>query len=119
MAEQPRDIATIDDYHAHVYFDPDTRDRAELLRKWVEERFPVRMGNWRDEPVGPHVKAMYQIAFQKEQFPTLVPFLMLNRMGLTILLHPQSGRPRDDHTLHASWMGEVLPVKMEVLRETG
>ena len=48
---------------------------------------------------------------------SLVPFLMLNRMGLTILLHPQSGRPRDDHTLHASWMGQVLPVKTEVLRE--
>jgi DOPA 4,5-dioxygenase len=44
---------------------------------------------------------------------------MLNRMGLTILLHPQSGRPRDDHTLHATWMGQVLPVKTEVLRETG
>jgi DOPA 4,5-dioxygenase len=43
---------------------------------------------------------------------------MLNRMGLTVLLHPESGRPRDDHTLHAVWMGEVLPVKTEVLPET-
>jgi DOPA 4,5-dioxygenase len=39
-------------------------------------------------------------------------------MGLTVLLHPESGRPRDDHTLHAMWMGEVLKVKTEVLRET-
>jgi len=46
-----------------------------------------------------------------------VPFLMLNRMGLTVLVHPQSDRPRDDHTLHAVWMGEVLPVKTQVLRE--
>ena len=72
------------------------------------------MGRWHDEPVGPHVQAMYQIAFQPELFPTLVPFLMMNRMGLTVLLHPQSGRPRDDHTLNAMWMGEVLPVKTEV-----
>jgi aromatic ring-cleaving dioxygenase len=49
----------------------------------------------------------------------LLPFLMLNRMGLTILLHPQSGRPRDDHTRNAVWMGEVLPVKTAVLREVG
>ena len=42
---------------------------------------------------------------------------MLNRMGLTVLLHPESGRPRDDHTLHAMWMGEVLPLKTEILRE--
>ena len=119
MAEQPKDVGTIADYHAHVYYDPTSKDRAALLRQWVEERFPVRMGSWRDEPVGPHVQAMYQIAFDTEQFPTLVPFLMLNRMGLTVLVHPQSGRPRDDHTLHASWMGQVLPVKTEVLRETG
>ena len=47
-----------------------------------------------------------------------MPFLMMNRMGLTVLLHPQSGRPRDDHTINAVWMGEVLPVKTEVLRES-
>jgi DOPA 4,5-dioxygenase len=83
----------------------------------VEERFPVRMGSWRDQPVGPHVQAMYQIAFAPEWFPTLVPFLMMNRMGLTILVHPQSGRPRDDHTINPLWMGQVLPVKTEVLPE--
>ena len=53
---------------------------------------------------------MYQIAFENDQFPTLAPFLMMNRMGLTILLHPESGRPRDDHTINAVWMGQVLPL---------
>ena len=119
MQDVPKEIAAIKDYHAHVYYDPDSRDRAALLRKWVEERFTMRMGSWHDEPVGPHVQAMYQIAFAPEVFPTLVPFLMMNRMGLTVLVHPQSGRPRDDHTLNAVWLGEVLAVKTEVLREVG
>lgn len=118
MGDKPKDVGAIADYHAHIYYDPASKDRAALLRRWVEERFPARMGNWHDTPVGPHVQAMYQIAFTPELFPTLVPFLMLNRMGLTILVHPQSGRPRDDHTLHATWMGEVLAVKTEVLPET-
>jgi DOPA 4,5-dioxygenase len=117
MTDAPKDIATIQDYHAHVYYDAASRDRAALLRQWVEQRFPARMGRWHDQPVGPHIQAMYQIAFTPDLLPTLAPFLMLNRMGLTILLHPESGRPRDDHTLHAVWMGEVLPVKTEVLRE--
>ena len=43
---------------------------------------------------------------------------MMNRMGLTVLLHPESGRPRDDHTLNATWMGAVLPLKTEILPET-
>ncbi|HUN44857.1 MAG TPA: DOPA 4,5-dioxygenase family protein [Acetobacteraceae bacterium] len=121
MQDGPKDIAGIEDYHAHVYYDPASRDRAATLRGWVEKRFAgqMRMGSWHDEPVGPHVQAMYQIAFPPMLLPTLVPFLMLNRMGLTILLHPQSGRPRDDHTLNAVWMGEVLAVKTEVLREVG
>jgi len=117
--DAPKDVAAIKDYHAHVYYDAESRARAALLRGWVETRFPVRMGSWHDEPVGPHVQAMYQIAFAPDVLPSLVPFLMLNRMGLTVLLHPQSGRPRDDHTLHAVWMGEVLPVKRERLREVG
>jgi aromatic ring-cleaving dioxygenase len=119
MALSPNDPARITDYHIHVYYDPEDRDRAARLRGWVEERFPVRMGRWHDVPVGPHVTAMYQIAFTPDLFPALVPFVMMNRMGLTVLLHPQSGRPRDDHTINATWMGEVLPVKTEVLPEVG
>lgn len=119
MTDSPNDPAAIADYHVHVYYDPDSRDRAALLRQWVEARFPVRMGRWHDQPVGPHAQAMYQIAFTPEVLPALLPFLMLNRMGLTILLHPQSGRPRDDHTRHAVWMGQVLPVKTDILPEVG
>ena len=116
-----QDIAAIHDYHAHVYYDPSTKPKAAQLRQWVEDHFAgrMRMGSWHDEQVGPHVQAMYQIAFAPDQFPTLVPFLMMNRMGLTVLVHPQSGRPRDDHTVNAVWLGQVLPVKTEVLREVG
>ena len=118
MSGQPVDPARITDYHLHVYYDPASRDRAAQLREWVEARFPVRMGRWHDVPVGPHPAAMYQILFPADQFPALVPFVMMNRMGLTVLLHPESGRPRDDHTLNATWMGAVLPLKTEILRET-
>jgi aromatic ring-cleaving dioxygenase len=116
--EAPVDPARITDYHIHVYYDPESRDRAAQLREWVEARFPVRMGRWHDVPVGPHPTAMYQILFPKELFPALVPFVMMNRQGLTILLHPESGRPRDDHTLNATWMGGVLPLNTAILPET-
>lgn len=121
MADVPKDPGAIKDYHAHIYYDPSSKERATALRAWLEERFAgqMRMGSWHDEPVGPHVQAMYQVAFPPALLPTLLPFLMLNRMGLTILLHPQSGRPRDDHTLNAVWMGAVLAVKTEVLPEKG
>ena len=43
MQDAPKDTAAIKDYHAHVYYDPASKDRAALLRKWVEERFTMRM----------------------------------------------------------------------------
>ncbi len=113
----PTETQAIDSYHAHVYYDPATKDVAAALRQWVEERFTVRMGRWHDVPVGPHPQAMYQIAFEPALFPTLMPFLMLNRMGLTVLVHPESGRPRDDHLKHAVWMGAVLKLKGDILPE--
>ncbi len=118
-ANAPVDPARITDYHLHVYYDPASRDRAALLREWVEVRFPaVRMGRWHDGPVGPHPTAMYQVQFPVEVFATLAPFVMMNRLGLTVLLHPESGRPRDDHTLNATWMGQVLTLNTAMLPET-
>jgi DOPA 4,5-dioxygenase len=61
---------------------------------------------------------MYQIAFETALFPLLVPFLMLNRQGLTVLVHPETNRPRDDHLLHALWLGAVLPLNGSILPET-
>ena len=114
-----RDTTEIHAWHAHVYFDPEDRAAALKLREAIGARFPgTTLGRWHAVPVGPHPAAMYQIAFAPDQFPTLVPFLMMNRMGLTVLLHPESGRPRDDHTVNATWMGEVLSLRTEILRET-
>lgn len=112
----PRPVAAIRDYHAHVYYDPSTtRGMAQELRALIEERFEARLGRWHDAPVGPHTRAMYQVAFATGQFATLVPFLMLNRGGLSVLVHPNTGAPRDDHLLHALWLGQPLALNEQVL----
>lgn len=103
-------------YHAHVYYDPaHTRAVAEALRQQIAERFSVQLGRWHDVPVGPHTAAMYQVAFEVAQFATLVPWLMLNRQGLDVLVHPNTLAPRDDHLVHALWLGRPLPLKEETL----
>lgn len=58
---------------------------------------------------------MYQVQFATELFASFVPWLALNRRGLAILVHPESGNALADHTDHAIWMGEVLDIKTEVL----
>ena len=83
----------IQHYHAHVYYDPaSSRDRAARLRERVAAIFPgATLGRWHDTPVGPHTQSMYQIAFPPPLLASFLPWLMLNRDGLSILLHPGTG----------------------------
>jgi DOPA 4,5-dioxygenase len=113
------DPATIREYHAHIYYDPgQTRDRAARLRERVAAEFPAAiLGRWHDAPVGPHPQAMYQIAFPREMLAAFVPWLMLNRDGLTVLLHPETGDDYVDHSAHAAWFGAVLPLRLEMFRK--
>jgi aromatic ring-cleaving dioxygenase len=118
MAELLDDPARIEGYHAHLYYAPETRAVAERLRDAIGEHFPrARVGSWHDEPVGPHPVAMYQVAFAVEDFPLVVPWLMLNREGLNVLVHPLTDDSVADHTRFALWLGSPLRLRVEVLRK--
>ena len=112
------DPGIVEGYHAHLYYAPGTRSIAERLRTAIGARFPrARVGNWHDAPVGPHPVAMYQVAFAVEDFPTLVPWLMLNREDLNILVHPLTHDSVADHTRFALWLGSPVPLRVDVLRK--
>jgi DOPA 4,5-dioxygenase len=117
MPETIADPAIITGYHAHLYYAPQTRPVAERLRAAIAAEFPAaRIGNWHDQPVGPHPVSMYQVAFTVDEFPRLVPWLMLNRDELNILVHPLTNDSVADHTHFALWLGSPLPLRTELLR---
>lgn len=107
----------ITDYHAHVYYTPETKAAAAELREALGARFAVRLGRWHDALVGPHTASMYQVAFAPEEFPRVVPYLMLNHGPLPVLIHPGTGDDLTDHTAHAMWLGEKLPLRLEALTD--
>ena len=117
MTMQETDPAQIREYHAHVYYEPATRADAERVREGLAERFPVQLGRWHDQPIGPHSRGMYQVLFAVDQFARIVPWLMLNRRGLDVLVHPETGDDLADHTRHALWLGQPLPLRLEALQD--
>ena len=60
------------------------------------------------EKLDPHIQY-----FPAEMLATFVPWLMLNRDGLVVLLHPETGDDLADHTAHAAWFGAILPLRLE------
>ena len=111
MTETP----TIDSYHAHVYFGPETVDQARALCEAVRDGFPgVEMGRVHEREVGPHPRWSCQLTFAPELFAKVIPWLALNREGLTVFIHPNTGDALADHRDHALWMGELLPLKLEI-----
>ena len=113
MAENAREVKN---YHAHIYYDPETKDAAARVRAGLGAQFNVQLGRWHDEPVGPHLKAMYQAIFSPEEFGRVVPWLMLNREGLDVLVHPSTGDSYGDHLERCLWLGERLKLNESVLR---
>jgi DOPA 4,5-dioxygenase len=119
MAKTSAETIWVRGYHAHVYYDAATRPIAERLRERLAERFPVELGQFSGEQVGPHPVPQFQIVFNAAQFQHVVPWLMLNREGLDILVHPLTDSVYDDHSGYALWLGRPVALKLDTLRRSG
>jgi aromatic ring-cleaving dioxygenase len=107
---KPRAYTDIKSYHAHIYFDEDNSEKAALLRRWVAERFEVELGDWNLTPRGPHVTPSFYFGFTNDLLHVILPWLQLNSLGLTILLHPNTDDPRADHLYYTAWINRSQPV---------
>ena len=112
-------MTEINGYHAHVYYNADTRKIAEGLRDTIIEKFAVKPGAFSDEPIGPHPVSQFNVIFQSEEFQKIVPWLMLNHEGLDVLIHPLTESSYDDHSKNALWLGTPVPVRLEKLSRPG
>ena len=107
-------MAEIAGFHAHVYFDEGTTEQARALCEEAARRFGVTMGRMHERLVGPHPRWSCQLAFPPALFGEVVPWLALARNGLTVFIHPETGDELGDHRDRAIWMGEMLPLKLEM-----
>ena len=102
----------IDGYHAHVYFVAETRPRAARLRETIAATLGVEVRELSDEPRGPHPVPQFRFSFTTAQFEKVVPWLMLNRQGLDVLVHPLTDNSYDDHSRYAVWLGSPVALRL-------
>ena len=105
-------------YHVHIYYN----DATEAASIALHDRLIEQFGGQPSRPqftgiAGPHPVAQRQVILRKEAFTgDLVPWLMFNRHGLNILIHPLTDDEVEDHTEHAVWLGTPVGLLTDKLQ---
>lgn len=102
-------------YHAHVYFTADTSAVAKEVVAGAVAEFAIDAGHFHDDPVGPHPIGSCQLTVPIALLGPVLNWLALNRRGLTVFCHAETGDVMKDHTEHTIWMGTMPALNLEVL----
>jgi aromatic ring-cleaving dioxygenase len=106
----------MDHFHAHIYYDEKTIDKAKRLVKKAESLNYLEIGRMHEKPVGPHPLWSCQLLCLTKDINKLIPWLMVNREDLTIFIHPLSGNDLDDHSKHVMFLGEAVALNLDIFK---
>jgi aromatic ring-cleaving dioxygenase len=109
-------MSEIENFHAHVYYDPPEHADALKLCEAAGQKFGVKVGRMHDNPVGPHPRGSCQLTIETAQLAEVLPWLVLNRGKFTVFTHAQTGNALKDHTQHVVWLGPSETLKLDQFR---
>lgn len=112
MNEPRRPLNLHKAYHAHVYFDEDTKVLARGLCDASADKFHLKVGRFHEKLVGPHPRWSCQISFGAKDFDDYISWLDRNRGDLTVFVHALTGDDWKDHTDFAYWLGEEVELNL-------
>jgi DOPA 4,5-dioxygenase len=110
-------------YHAHVYYAPEQRTTAEVLRAQLiahtmgNEPHVLFVGRLTRGGVGPHLSAQFEVHFVKRSLERIMS--QINASGLRALIHPLTDDDLADHTTFGYWIGGALDLDLTVLDPPG
>jgi len=107
LKENPNRIVS---WHFHIYYDLAEIDKARWLRERIAAKFRVAIYPVEEGAGGPHPKPNLEIQVSRDEFPKILPWLALNRQGLSVHVHPRSEDLIGDHVAWPLWLGK--PVRL-------
>ena len=104
-------------FHVHIYYNDATEQQATNLHDRMVAEFNAKPSRPPYVGIaGPHPVAQRAVIFSPKTFTAeVVPWLMFNRQGLSILIHPLSDDEYEAHTTHAVWFGEPIALLTDTL----
>jgi len=102
------------DFHAHLYFDPDQLGVAQQVAAEAQRLFGVPVRHFHLRPVGPHPRGSCQLTVPADRFGAFAQWAVLNRHGLTIFAHADTGADLADHRDHVIWFGPSEPLDLSI-----
>ncbi|ROV91255.1 hypothetical protein VPNG_09684 [Cytospora leucostoma] len=106
-------------FDIHIYYMPSQKEYARQLHERIRREFPeLRIYRFWEKPVGPHPYPMFEVnLFTPAQFGAFVPWLVIHRGQLSVLVHPNTDEPGShwgnelrNHTARATWLGDKVPL---------
>lgn len=106
----------ITSYHAHLYYDDSTYEKALQVIEKAKTLDYVQVGRAHQKEVGPHPRWSCQFLFAADKLNEMIPWLLENRDDLTVFTHANTGNDYLDHTQNTLWMGEILDLKLDIFK---
>jgi DOPA 4,5-dioxygenase len=117
--QHPFQDPRIRSYDVHVYFfhtSESSASQARALHSQVKELFPHLLLKFWAAPIGPHGIANFEINLKSPaELASFLPWIQLRRGSFSVLVHPNTGYPLDDHTVNAMWIGQAQVLDLSVL----
>ena len=109
----------IENFHAHIYFNPEEVEEAQALGDAARQRFGVAVGHFHLRPVGPHPRGSCQLTVEPDQFGDFAQWIVIARGGLTIFAHATTGDDLADHDHNVIWFGPSEPLDLSIFNQAG
>ncbi|ATH07441.1 4,5-dioxygenase [Halobacteriovorax marinus] len=106
----------VKEYHAHLYYSEENLEVAKQVVEKAREFGLFSIGRIHERLVGPHPMWSCQLLFKNDELPKAMPWILENREGLIIFMHPDTGNDLEDHTDHAIWIGGKVDLNLEVFK---
>ena len=106
-------------YHAHIYFNLEEMALASQARENIIKELPqlTYKGQLIPIPIGPHPKPMFEIHIPAANINYAMASIDALREGLSVLIHPVQHDEMAAHTVDARWLGEKLPLNLDILKQ--